>query len=324
MRLDPGQLRRAAGELGFQPEVLEKVIQLVDLLDALYKHPFLADRLVLKGGTALNIFALNLPRLSVDIDLNYVGAVDRETMLEERPRVDQAVQVVCKRQGLRVRRVPDDHAGGKWSLSYDRSHGDTGRLELDLNFMLRSPLWPPNRQDSPEFLGLSAHGIPVLDIHELAGGKLSALFSRTVSRDLFDTVGILGCDDLDPAKLRLAFVAYGAMSRRDWRTVAVTDIEMEPRDATRMLLPLLRLDRIPGKADIDSWCRDLVGRCRDLLSVVLPFSPDEREFLERINGHGEIRPDLITGDPIVRERLANHPALLWKAQNVRAYRFGGR
>jgi hypothetical protein len=37
--------------------------------------------MVLKGGTALNLFVLDVPRLSVDIDLNYIGAADRETML---------------------------------------------------------------------------------------------------------------------------------------------------------------------------------------------------------------------------------------------------
>jgi hypothetical protein len=52
----------------------------------------------------------------VDIDLNYVGAADRETMLEERPRLDDAVSAVCSRLGIEVKRVPDEHAGGKWRL----------------------------------------------------------------------------------------------------------------------------------------------------------------------------------------------------------------
>ena len=77
MRLDANQLRRTAAESGFQVEAFEKVLRLIDLLDALFSHPFLGERLVLKGGTALNLFVLDLPRLSVDIDLNYIGTVDR-------------------------------------------------------------------------------------------------------------------------------------------------------------------------------------------------------------------------------------------------------
>ena len=51
-------------------------------------HPSLKGRWVLKGGTALNLFVLRHPRLSVDIDLNYIGALEREEMLEKRPRID--------------------------------------------------------------------------------------------------------------------------------------------------------------------------------------------------------------------------------------------
>jgi hypothetical protein len=73
----------------------------------------------LKGGTALNLFRFEVPRLSVDIDLNYVGAVDRETMLAERPKVEEAIRAVCAREGFAIRRLPQEHAGGKWTLRYE-------------------------------------------------------------------------------------------------------------------------------------------------------------------------------------------------------------
>ena len=74
---------RKAQETGFRPEILEKVLQLLHLLESFLSHPYLKDRIVLKGGTALNLFYFDVPRLSVDIDLNYIGAVDREAMLQE-------------------------------------------------------------------------------------------------------------------------------------------------------------------------------------------------------------------------------------------------
>jgi hypothetical protein len=49
----------------------------------LARHSFLRGKLALKGGTALNLFYLGLKRLSVDIDLNYIGHVDRDGMLAE-------------------------------------------------------------------------------------------------------------------------------------------------------------------------------------------------------------------------------------------------
>lgn len=67
------QLQRAAANSGFRLESYEKAHVLVRLLEAVRTHPFLGSRVALKGGTALNLFVLDFPRLSVDIDLNYVG-----------------------------------------------------------------------------------------------------------------------------------------------------------------------------------------------------------------------------------------------------------
>ena len=93
-------------------------------------------------GVCLGVIDKCFPKIGVDIDLNYVGAEDRETMLAERPRVEQAVQAVFAREGFTVRRMPEEHAGGKWSLRYQSAAGQGGNLEVDLNFMYRIPLWP--------------------------------------------------------------------------------------------------------------------------------------------------------------------------------------
>ena len=98
MKISPEKLTAEAEATGFRPEELEKAAQLLGLLDALRSHPFLKDKLVLKGGTALNLFVFDVPRLSVDIDLNYVGAQDRDGMLAERPKIEQAVKAVFARE----------------------------------------------------------------------------------------------------------------------------------------------------------------------------------------------------------------------------------
>ena len=72
----------------------------------------------LEGGTALNMFVLGLPRLSVDIGLDYIGTVDREEMLAERPKIEQAARAVFSREGFITKRAPREHAGGEWRLSY--------------------------------------------------------------------------------------------------------------------------------------------------------------------------------------------------------------
>lgn len=322
MTLSEADLLRAAGAAGFQTEPLEKVIRLMELLEALRSHPFLKERLALKGGTALNLFVFDVPRLSVDIDLNYIGAVDRETMLEERPKVDQAVEAVCGRVGIQVMRVrvPNEHAGGKWRLSYARASGGTGRLELDVNFLLRTPLWPHVTMDSRPVSEFRATRVPVLDLHELAAGKLAALFGRSASRDVFDTRYLLDQPELDRARLRMGFVVYGAANRRDWRSVSLDAIRIDPTDAERHLLPMLRADLAPSRVDVGSWCERLTQQCRDVLSQLLPLDEGEIEFLSRLNDEGEIVPELLTGETGLQQTIRSHPALRWKAQNVRDHK----
>lgn len=320
MRLTAAELAREAAATGFQTEPLERVILLLELLEGIRSHPFLKGRVALKGGTALNLFKLNVPRLSVDIDLNYIGAVDREAMLAERPKIEQALQAVCGRGGVQPRRVPPDHAGGKWRLSFNRVSGGTGTLELDMNFMLRVPLWPVELCDSRPVGTSVAKGIPVVDIHELAAGKLAALLSRTASRDLFDTSQLLRVGTLDATKLRFAFVIYGGISRTDWRTVSADDVRVDVTEADTMLLPLLRGRDAPARNDLSNWTKALVSDCHKVLSMVLPLADEEREFIGRLNDKGEIAPEVLTADERLRGLVAAHPGLLWKAQNVRSYR----
>jgi len=147
MRPTVQDLAVVAGETGFLPGTIEKVVRLMSLFDGFNAHPFLRSRLALKGGTAINLFSDNVPRLSVDIDLNYIRSPHLEGMRAERPQLEQAIQDVCRREDIAVRHVPVGHAGGKWRLAYSDSEGNPGSLELDINFLLRTPLWPVSKAE---------------------------------------------------------------------------------------------------------------------------------------------------------------------------------
>lgn len=311
------QLQQAAADSGFQVESYEKVHVLVRLLEAIRTHPFLGPRMALKGGTALNLFVLGLPRLSVDIDLNYVGASDRETMLAERPRVEQALQQVAGRMGLAVKRAPNEHAGGKWRLAYTTALGRPGSIEVDVNFMLRTPLWPAAPRDSHPIGGETATQVLIVEEHELAAGKLAALVARSASRDVFDAREILRRPGLDRAKVRLGFVVYGGLNRVDWREITIEHVRTTPGDVDSQLVPMLRLDVRPAKADVAAWTETLVRETRELMAAVLPLDAHELEFVERLNGKGDIAPELLTADAGMQAVIQDHPGLKWKALNVK-------
>ena len=322
MRISRERLLAEAEATGFRPEILEKVIHLLNLLQGFRSHPFLKERFALKGGTALNLFVFSVPRLSVDMDLNYIGVADREAMLAERPKVEEAIRAVCLREDMTVVREPGDHAGGKWRLRYNAAPGGTGNLEVDLNFMFRVPLWDVTTTDSRQIGSSQASRIPILDLHELAAGKLTALLARHASRDLFDSHLLLTRHELDTERLRLAFTVYGAMNRRDWRTVQAEDVDFEARELRDQLLPTVRQGLLEECGDPHEWAATLVSECRSALGCVLPFRDPEREFLDRILSHGEIAPALLTDDGTLAERIARSPGLLWKAIHVRQYKGG--
>lgn len=317
MRISSKKLLKEAGKSKFRPDVLEKVAHLLNLLETIQSHPFLKGKLALKGGTALNLFIFDIPRLSVDIDLNYIGAVDRETAFQERPDLEKALHAVFSREGFNVQRMPGEHAGGKWQLQYSSASGQMGNLEVDVNFMFRIPLWPIAPKNSTLVGSWQANHIPVLDAHEIAAGKLAALLSRKQARDLFDCHNILGMTDLDVEQLRMAFVLYGAMNRKDWRTVKQEDVDFDSDELNRQLIPTLRTT---FSKHHKSYAQTLVNECRERLSTLLPFNNHEMRFLDLLLDNGEIEPELLTSDSSLQERILQHPLLLWKAQNVRKHR----
>ena len=99
-------------------------------------------------------------------------------MMSERPLVEKAMESVFQRENLMIRRIPAKHAGGKWQLKYQGVLGNQGNLEVDLNYMFRIPLWDIQKCSSKVAGHHQIHGIRILDFHELAAGKLTALFAR--------------------------------------------------------------------------------------------------------------------------------------------------
>jgi len=91
-KYDKQLLGRQAKDLGFIRDTFEKVIRLTDILQFFEGDSLLFDSLALKGGTAINLTIFKLPRLSVDIDLDYCRQTSREGMIEERARINERIQ----------------------------------------------------------------------------------------------------------------------------------------------------------------------------------------------------------------------------------------
>lgn len=316
-----GEVARVAAETGFRAEMVEKVLRLCGILDRLDRHELTRGTWVLKGGTALNLLHLDVPRLSIDIDVNYVGSVDVESMRRARPDFERALIACCEREGCAVRRTPTEHAGGKFRMRYPSVLGGSQNLEVDVNYVARVPLWGAVRHLT-RFPPGSEVEVPTLTLEELAAGKFAALVQRSAARDAFDAAILLDLAPDLPRRLpfRIAFVCTVASSRTDFRTLRPVDSPLSKTVVAQELDPLLRRGRNEetlGGAELAAWIRDRLG---SVLAPLLDWSDGERRFLERLTSDGAIEPQLLHDDPDVQNRIRTQPMLLWKAQHVRKRR----
>lgn len=310
-------LIKEAKEHGYRPEILEKVYRLLDLVENFMAVPYLRERLVLKGGTAINLFfSEKLPRLSVDLDFNYVGSLDRETMRKEKIELETVILDICYRRRYELYRNPRAHAGGKMVLMYSNILGNKGYLEIDLNYLFRIPLWPTAWRESPDWPMRTK--MIVLDAHELAAGKLHALLGREASRDLFDSYRLLAEWPLDNEKLRLAFTVYAGMERDHWERISVDNVSFTVKDIRDRLIPVLQRENIPQvitSSSIEKWANQMTDIIKSGLSKVLPFRKNEIDFLNCLQ-QGEIKPELLSGDQNFCQRVKEHPSLHWRVRQA--------
>ncbi len=159
----------------------------VDLL--LQLLPYVAEERVfaLKGGTAINLFVRDMPRLSVDIDLTYLPLDDRASALEN-------ISASLRRMKDRLEKaVPDISAlvparGGNQEAKLV-CQSQQAMVKIEVNTVIRGQLWPVQKMETSQSVqdefGKYAE-INVVSQAELFGGKICAALDRQHPRDLFD------------------------------------------------------------------------------------------------------------------------------------------
>ncbi len=315
-------LQRLEGQHGFAAAPLEIIMRLLELLHSVGNDQVLGQRLVLKGGTALNLCFGAPERLSVDLDFNDVGAPDREAMIRDRPLILTTAERIARRAGYRVQRSREEHAGQKLYLSYVSAFGNEARIQVDLNFLHRVPLedmvmrpvWAPDAGHDLKFR--------VVENAELIAGKVLALLDRTAPRDLYDIArlgrrtGLLG-DQWDGRGRRL-FIAISATLDHPLSDYGLDRLDRVTDDGIRRsLLPLLRGSDRPGASELRM-------QAREFLEPLLVLSPTEHEYVKRVQV-GDFNPELLFPDePKMVERLRLNPALRWKVENARLHATRGR
>lgn len=147
MQFDRISLGRQAKELGFVRDTFEKVCRLADVLSFLESDALLSETLALKGGTAINLTIFDLPRLSVDIDMDYSKDVPRDSMMLEREQIMDHLRKYMTASGYVLsQKSKQYHALDSFVYEYVNAGGMKDNLKIEINYMLRCHVFPVSRR----------------------------------------------------------------------------------------------------------------------------------------------------------------------------------
>ena len=306
---DAGYYARVADASGFPVGPLETVFRLADFLAVV--DPVVMGRFALRGGTALHLVHSDMSRLSVDVDLDYVGSADAESAAAVRPVLLASLGAAAGVRGYSVVEERLSHALAHLRLAYRDAQGRPASIRVDVNFLDRVPILPPVRRQlrHPFSDDLAALMLQTLDLPELAATKTVALARRHAPRDLFDVALLVQRSAVPWSLVRTLAVVRGAAypppSPAEYQAAAVDRVSTaawrsEVVSVARRPLPI--------------QLREARALARGHLERVASLEDSHLRFLRHLD-QGHIRADLLELDEGSRERVRRNPGLLWRLRS---------
>lgn len=305
-------LGKKAKELGFVRDTLEKVTRLADILEYLNTNPILKDSLALKGGTAINLTIFNLPRLSVDIDLDYLITNSKEEMLESRVLINSTIHRYMQSQDYSINpKTKKPHSLDSWVYDYLGTSGNKDNIKIEVNYSLRSHILEAVERPITTQLLSNEYKIKTLAPIEIYGSKINALLSRAAARDLYDVKNMIECNLFNKSEemlLRKCVIFYAAVSAKEinksFDTTAL-DYITQKKIKTDLIPVITRRDDF----ELES-AKKLV---KEYISNLMILTKEEMQFLNRFE-NGDYIPELLFDDKKILERIKHHPMALWKTR----------
>ena len=276
------------------------------LLVRIVPRVFATGRLALKGGTAINLYFDDAPRLSVDLDLVFttLGLLREEALAAINAEMRRLVDALSA-DGLSATAAVAADLG---EIGLVVSDGNA-QVKVETNVVFRGTLLPPVvRPLSPGAVELLRAEAPatVVDRAEVFAGKFMAALDRQHPRDLFDVWRLYERGTVEPDMLS-AFVVYLCGHNRPAHEVLDSPERLLAEDYERALVGLIR-------GEVPTLEALLASRARLRRDIVEGLAQSDRAFLA----------GFFNGEPdwsLLKYPHANElPALVWKRRNLEVFR----
>ena len=305
------ELDAKSREYGFNRDTFEKVLRLRTILEFLNTQEYMRKHLLLKGGTAINLTVFNLPRLSVDINLDFVPNLTREETMDERERLTDLLKGYMSEQSYTLSGASRfSHSLDAFHYNYVNAAGNKDMIKIEINYSLRTHVLPSeDRVFVTDAFGESIK-VRTVAAMEIFAAKTNALISRAAARDLYDFCNMAdmklfsGEEDM----FRKCIIFYATISAKE------VNKKFDTSAIDSLVFSKIKSDLLPVLAVRKKF--DLEGKkqqAKEYIASLMKPTEAEMDYMESFIAK-EYKPELLFEDAEIIERLRNHPMALWKCK----------
>ena len=303
-----------ARQFGFIAAPFEKMSRLTDILKFINKTDELRNLLALKGGTAINLTVFNLPRLSVDIDLDFTENLTREETRAKRDRINELLERHMAAEGYAKHgKSKHTHILDSYVYSFTNVAGNLDNIKIEVNYSLRAHVLPViiiAAMTSEVFVSFPVRTLAPVEIF---ASKIVALCDRAAARDLYDLNNMIYYDLFDETDLELlrkAAVFYLAVAG-DAEARGLNAERMSGITAYKIRTQLRPMIRSSERFDL----QEAHDRVSAFMVKWMALSENETEFLNQF-AKGEYKPQFLFEDSKIVRRIESHPMALWRVRHI--------
>ena len=305
------EIGRVAQQHGFVRDTFEKVLRLKEILCYLNEEEYLREHLLLKGGTAINLTVFNLPRLSVDIDMDYTPNDAKEDMLVAREKITSLIKEYMEAEGYQLSSGSRfTHSLDAFYYQYQNAGGNRDMIKLELNYSLRAHIFEPVQGRILSEVFDDGMTIRMVAPMEIFAAKGNALISRAAARDLYDWGNLIAGKLFENERdmFRKCFAFYATISaetvNRNFDTSAIDSLSFDK----------IRRDLFPVLSKKDNFMlEERKQQAKDYIADLMQMTEREQEYMDRFIAK-EYVPELLFDDKEIVERIKEHPMAIWKCQ----------